>query len=52
MTDFKNYSKANVDMQQKVVKNLIYFSYNTRPDIAFVVGQLSKYNDKPKKSLF
>lgn len=39
-------------MYQRFVGKLIYFKCNTRPDIIFVVRQLSKYNANPKKVTF
>lgn len=44
MQEENDYKKANLKTYQQLVNKLIYLSYSTRLNIAFVVGQLSKYN--------
>lgn len=48
--DPEDYKKADLYKYQRLVKNLIYLSYDTRPDIVFVVRQLSKHNADLRKS--
>lgn len=52
MTDLENYKKTDFCTYQRFVKKLIYFSYDIRPDIAFVVEQLSRHNANPRKGYF
>lgn len=49
MSDPKDYEEVNLHTYQCLIRKLIYLAYNTRPDIAFTVGQLSRYNADPKK---
>ena len=39
-----DYQQANLNAYQRLIGKLMYLSCGTRPDIAFVVGQLSCYN--------
>lgn len=49
MLDLENYEEANLHTYQRLVGKLMYFLYGTRPDILFVVEQLSKYNTNLRK---
>lgn len=48
MLEPKNYEKADLCIYQRLVRKLIYLLCGTRPDIAFVVGQLSRHNADPR----
>lgn len=39
-----DYKKVDLKVYQWLIGKLMYLSYRTRPDISFVVGQLSKRN--------
>lgn len=52
MIDLEDYKKANLHTYQRFVGYLMYFSCGKRPDIIFVVGQLSRYNANLKKGHF
>lgn len=39
-----DYKKVDLKVYQWLIGKLMYLSYGTRPDISFVVGQLSKQN--------
>lgn len=39
-----NYLSINLKGHQYLIRDLIYLAYETKPDIAFVIGQLSYYN--------
>lgn len=52
MTDLKDYDKPNLHINQKLIRKLIYLLWGTRPDIAFVVGQLSRHNINLRKRHF
>lgn len=43
-----NSKKAKIKPYQQLIQKLIYLLYKTRPNIAFIVGQLSKHNSDPK----
>lgn len=43
-----NYNKANLEDYQRLIGKLTYLLYRTRPNIAFVIKRLSKYNANPK----
>lgn len=49
MSEPDDYNKANLMMYQRLISKLMYFTCGTRPDIAFVVGRLSKHNADPQK---
>lgn len=49
MIEFNNYKKVELQLYQYFIGKLIYFTYGTRPNIAFVIGQLSKYNSDLRK---
>ena len=44
-----NYEKANLSTYQRLISKLIYLACGIRPDIAFVVGQLSRHNADPRR---
>lgn len=44
MNKTNDYNKTNLKAYQYLIEKLMYFSCNTRLDIVFTVGQLSKYN--------
>ena len=50
--DSKDYKEANLHIYQRLIGKLIYFLYGTRPDISFVIGQLSRHNTNLKKDTF
>ena len=45
-----NYENTEIKPYQHLIGKLIYLACSTRPDIAFIVGLLSRYNANPKKS--
>ena len=47
MNDTNDYEKTYINVYQRLVENLIYLSYSIKPDILFIVGQLSKRNNHP-----
>lgn len=49
MTNPEDYEKADLCIYQRLIEKLMYLVCGTRPDIAFVVGQLSKHNADPRK---
>lgn len=50
--DPKNYNETDLYIYQKIVRKLTYSLYSIKPDIAFVVGQLSRYNINLRKKHF
>lgn len=50
ISDLKDYEEIDLYIYQRLIKKLIYLRYDTRPDIAFVVGQLNRHNANPRKS--
>ena len=43
-----NHTPADMVAYQRLVGKLIYLVCGTRPDIAFVMGQLSRHNSDPR----
>ena len=50
--DPEDYEEADLHTYQRLVAKLIYLSCGTRPDILFVIGQLSRHNADPRKGHF
>ena len=46
----EDYEETKLQEYQRLIGKLMYLACGTRSDIAFVVGQLSKYNADPRKS--
>ena len=36
--------QANLTIYKQLIRKLMYLAYRTRPDIAFIIGQLSRHN--------
>lgn len=47
MPEADNYKEANLKTYQRLVRKLMYLLYKTRPEIAFVIGQLNRRNVNP-----
>lgn len=47
MGEHDDYEKAELRPYQHLIGKLMYLSCGTRPDIAFVLGQLSRHNADP-----
>lgn len=43
-----NYKKVDLKTYQRLIDKLVYLFYSNRPDITFVIGQLSKQNTDPR----
>lgn len=43
-----DYEETNIKAYQRLIDKLMYLSYGTRPDITFIVRQLSKQNSNPR----
>lgn len=50
MMESKDYEEANLYIYQQVIDKLMYLAWGTKPDISFVVGQLSRYNVDLRKA--
>ncbi len=49
ITDQEDYEEIKLWKYQYLISKLMYLAYSTRPNIAFIVSQLSKYNADPRK---
>ncbi len=49
ISDVDAYGEENLHTYQQLIGKLIYFAYRTKPNIVFVVSQLSKHNADPQK---
>lgn len=49
MMNPKDYEETDLRTYQRLIKKLMYFLCNTRPDIAFVIEQLNRHNTNLKK---
>ena len=52
MIDPEDYKKVDLYIYQRIIGKLMDLSYEIRPDIAFIIGQLRRHNADPKKRLF
>lgn len=52
MSGLANYKEVNLCIYQCLIRKLMYFAWDTRPNIAFAVGQPSKHNPNLKKTHF
>lgn len=52
MIDQEDYDEPNLHINQKLIEKLIHLLCSIRPDIVFVVGQLSRHNADPRKRHF
>lgn len=48
MSEHDDYEEADLRPYQRLIGKLMYLSCGTRPDIAFIVGQLSRHNAGPQ----
>lgn len=48
MTKLKNYKKANLYIYQWLIGKLMYLVCGMKPNISFVIRQLSRYNANPR----
>lgn len=52
MSELEDYEEADLCMYQRLIRKLIYLSYDIWLDIIFVVGQLSRHNIDSRKDHF
>lgn len=49
MIDPEDYNTTDLNIYPKLVEKLMYLLYGTRPDIIFIIKQLSRHNANPRK---
>lgn len=49
MLEPNDYNEIDFYIYQQFIEKLIYLMYKTKPDITFVVGQISRHNSNPRK---
>ncbi len=49
MIEHNNYEDTEIKPYQHLIGKLMYLACDTKPDIAFIVGLLSRHNADPKK---
>lgn len=49
MSKTNNYEKKDLYIYPHFIRKLIYFAYEKKRNIVFIVGQLSKYNTNLRK---
>lgn len=49
MTNSEDYKETELQKYQRLISKFIYLASETKPNIAFTVSQLSKYNTNLKK---
>lgn len=49
MMDLEGYKEADLCIYQRLIGKLMYLACDTKPDIIFAVGQLSKHNANSRK---
>lgn len=52
ISNLENYNKTNFCTYQKLVEKLIYLLHSIKSDIAYIVGQLNRYNANLKRDIF
>lgn len=50
MTDLEDYKKTELWVYQHLIGKFIYLASETKPNITFIIGQISKYSANPRKS--
>ena len=49
MLDIDDYKETDLYKYQRLIGKLMYLAYGIRPNIVFLIGQLSKQNADPRK---
>lgn len=47
--EYDNYEDTRIKPYQHLIGKLMYLAYDTRPDITFIVGLLSRHPADPRK---